>query len=224
MPAASTSRSIATAGDKRGQAGLGIGKVTGFAYFLDLSGRNSTARANSSNTYGVRLSGEKAPGESVRVGYTASYAYQVDGEDNPTGYKADYGFLQGDVIVEDVGTVFAGYELLGSDNGRAQFRTPLATAHKFNGWADSFLDNGGATGLQDIYVGVAPRLTWGLRGKAVYHKFNKADGGGDLGWELDAVVSQKLTKNVTALVKYAYFDGKEDPDIYRAWFMLTVTF
>jgi hypothetical protein len=45
----------------------------------------------------------------------------------------------------EVGTTVAsvnvkvGYELLGSDNGEYGFATPLATLHKFNGWADQFL-------------------------------------------------------------------------------------
>ena len=34
-----------------------------------------------------------------------------------------------------------GYEVLGADDGAAltSFQTPLATLHKFQGWADKFL-------------------------------------------------------------------------------------
>ena len=199
-------------------------QITGFAYFLDLSGRNSTGDANSSNTYGARVSGEVSATESVDVGYVVSYAHQVDADTNPTGYKANYFLVEGTADVEDLGAVHVGYELLGSDNGRSQFRTPLATAHDFNGWADSFLDNGGPTGLQDIYFGVSPSLPWGLEGQAVYHKFNTAEGGGSLGWEIDALLKKDLTENVNALFKYAYFDGTADADIFRFWTQLTIAF
>ena len=45
----------------------------------------------------------------------------------------------------------AGMSVLGSDDGAVGFRTPLATLHKFNGWADLFLTTPGA-GLQDTYL------------------------------------------------------------------------
>ena len=40
--------------------------------------------------------------------------------------------------------------MLASDNSQG-FRTPLATLHAFNGWADLFLDTP-PDGLSDIYV------------------------------------------------------------------------
>lgn len=198
--------------------------VTAFAYVLDFSGGNATARANSSNTLGFRASGGIDLNDSIDVGGTFSLAHQVDGEDNPTGYRANYFLLEAEAGEENLGRAFIGIEVLGSYHGRAQFRTPLATAHKFNGWADAFLNNGGPKGLQDIYVGIAPRLPFEFQGKLVYHRFNSEDGGGNLGWEFDAELKRKIYKDVSGLVKYAYFDGQRNPDIYRLWFQLTLAF
>ena len=50
-----------------------------------------------------------------------------------------------------------GYEVLGSDDGKKGFATPLATGHKFQGFADKFLTTPN-DGVQDLYVGVA-RIT-----------------------------------------------------------------
>ena len=47
--------------------------------------------------------------------------------------------------------VIGGYELLGSDDGKVAFNTPLATKHKFNGWADKFLGTP-KEGLEDVYL------------------------------------------------------------------------
>ena len=46
-----------------------------------------------------------------------------------------------------------GYEVLGADTGVAltSFQTPLATLHKFNGWADKFLVTP-PNGLRDLYA------------------------------------------------------------------------
>ena len=48
----------------------------------------------------------------------------------------------------------AGYEVLGADNG-VGFATPLATGHKFQGWADKFLTTPG-DGIEDVYIGWRP--------------------------------------------------------------------
>lgn len=199
-------------------------KLTVFAYFLDFGGANTTAPANSSSTYGVRVAGDSDISDNLTAGYVGSYAYQVDGEDNPTGYQANYFHVAGWIDESSLGKVNVGYEHLGSHHGRAQFRTPLATAHKFNGWADSFLDNGGTSGLVDVYVGVSPKIPGELKGSVIYHKFNTAEGGGDLGWEIDAALSKQIRPGLTALTKFAYFEGPRDADLYRYWLEIAYKF
>ncbi len=119
------------------------------------------------------------------------------------------------------GAIGGGYAVLGSDDGMAVFTTPLATAHKFNGWADVFLNNGGPTGLRDGYVYIAPNLPYGLKGKFVYHNFNSDEGGLNLGDEYDAVLSRQFGKYVNVLSKVAYFtpdsDAVSQKEILRFW-------
>ncbi len=140
-------------------------KIAFFTYLLDFDNSRQLAgfaRAMSSNSYGFRVSGTQAISGPWSVNYAGSYAVQTDAGDNPVNYTAHYVALEAGPGNADLGALAVGYELLGSDDGAARFVTPLATAHKFNGWADAFLDNGGPNGLQDLYVSVAPKLPWGL--------------------------------------------------------------
>jgi len=187
--------------------------ITAFVYLLDFS----DSPANSSDTFGFRATGKTHLGEKFFVGYTGSYAYQQDAGPNTTNYAANYYNVEGVLGYKTIGSVTLGYEVLGSDGGVAQFRTPLATAHKFNGWADTFLDNGGPVGLEDIYVAIAPKLPWGLKGKLAYHHFQSNSGGLDYGDEIDGVVSKKFFGKVTLLAKFGYYDGGSGgrPDRHR---------
>ncbi len=107
-------------------------------------------------------------------------------------------------------TLRAGYEQLGGD-GSIGFSTPLATLHKFQGFADVFLTTP-AGGIEDIY-GTA-QFDWkdGLFGAtytvfATYHDFKAERGGADLGKEGDAGLAAAFTKHWSAEIKGAVYDG-----------------
>lgn len=202
-------------------------EAVAFAYWLDL--RDSPL--NSSDSYGLRLTGSVPLGGDFGLAYQASWAYQVDGGssggDNPLDYAAHYALADVGLSWAPFGTIGGGYELLGSDGGRAQLTTPLATGHKFNGWADAFLDNGGPNGLQDVYAYLAPKLPWRLQGRLVYHHFFSDARSRDLGYELDAVLSRPIGKYLTALTKVAWYDGRggaAPADRIRAWVELSFAF
>lgn len=192
-----------------------------FAYFLDFE---NDSPSDSSNSYGVRAAGRFPLSDDFSLGYSASYAFQTDAADNPVDYDAHYVWAQLDVKMKEVGLLGAGYEMLGSDDGDARFVTPLATAHKFNGFADAFLDNGGVRGLQDLFFTVAPSLPWKFKGKLIYHEFWRADGGQHLGRELDAVISRPFNKHLSGLVKGAWFDGESRGPADRWRLVFEVTF
>ncbi len=187
-------------------------KVTAFAYLLDLE----TAPGFSSNSYGFRATGSRELSDTVDVDYVASYAFQTDAGDNPVGYRAHYVNAEGAVGVAKLGKLGLGYELLGSDDGAARFVTPLATLHKFNGFADVFLDNGGPNGLQDFYLYYAPPLPWGLKGRAIYHHFRSDQGNDTRGNEIDFVVAKKLGEHMSVLSKGAWFDAAAS-DLRDTW-------
>jgi hypothetical protein len=198
----------------------------GFAYLLDL--RQSPV--NSSNTYGLRATGTVPIGDDWSVNYQGTYAYQTDGGTsggkNPVNYHAHY--VLGDLAVgfRPIGSLGIGYELLGSDNGRARVVTPLATAHKFTGWADA-IDGVGAEGVQDLYAYVSPALPWKVVGQVIYHQFWSHEHGRDYGNEIDAVLSRRLGAYVTVLAKAAWYeDGSRfsPRDTTRYWLETTVAF
>ena len=205
-------------------------KFTGYTYLLDL--KNGAGAANSCATYGGYITGTIPAGEKVKFDYRGEYAYQTDYGDSLLGYQANYYNLELAANVKPF-VLGGGYEVLGSDNnsgvagGLASFRTPLATLHAFNGWADLFLATP-AAGLRDIY-GFAqvtiPKI--GLPIRAVYHKFDADKGGADYGQEFDVVATKKLGKNWTAIAKYAHYDGKAAPygfDVDKFWLELGFNF
>ena len=115
-------------------------KVNAYAYLLDFD----TAASSSTDTYGVSYNGKFGP-----VMVNAAYATQSEAGDNAKDFSADYYNFEVGTKVSSV-TLLAGIESLGSDNG-VGFSTPLATLHKFQGFADKFLGTPGE-GIEDIYL------------------------------------------------------------------------
>lgn len=206
------------------QAGVKAGpvQVNGFAHLIDYD----TRLAFSSQTYGA-LAKASIPLGSVKIALNATYAKQSDYGANPVSYDADY-------ISASVGTsiagfgVTAGYEELGSDGGVAAFQTPLATAHKFNGWADLFLSTP-AAGLRDYYAKATYKFTGikllpGLNTSLTYHQFDSDFGGIDYGSEWDATLGFKIGK-VGILAKYANYkaDGF-GVDTEKFWLQAGIAF
>ena len=111
--------------------------------------------------------------------------------------------------------------MLGSDDGVAAFRTPLATLHKFQGWADVFL-NTPANGIEDTYLSVSGSIS---KVKLVlsYHQFDANEGGADYGSELNLVGTYKLAKSWTVQGKFADYDA-QDFATDRTKFWLTLSF
>lgn len=193
-------------------AGAAVGpvKVKAFSYLLDFDATEPAAIAQSSTqTYGARATAAFKLSPKASLNLAASYASQSDYKLNPGSYSAEY-------IAGEAGlgygnyTLTGGYELLGSDSGAA-FQTPMATLHKFNGWADAFLTTP-AAGLQDIYVGLGAKFPQvkalpGLNAAVVYHDFQSDVGSVDYGSEWDAQLGFKLWKT-SLLLKYADYDAK----------------
>ncbi|MFQ3323762.1 MAG: hypothetical protein ACI90U_001585 [Pseudomonadales bacterium] len=187
--------------------------LSGFVYALDFE----DAAANSSTTYGLEYKGKIGI-----VSLAASYATQSDNADNPVSYDADYMAAEIGLNLAPV-NVSLGYELLGSDDGVAAFRTPLATLHKFQGWADKFLGTP-ATGIEDTYLKVGGKI-----GKAklavIYHQFDSDEGSIDYGSEIDAVVTYPVNKNLTAQLKYAAYNAEDfSVDTDKIWLTMNFKF
>ncbi|MBL8863116.1 MAG: alginate export family protein [Planctomycetes bacterium] len=204
-----------------GYAASEVVNVTGFAYLLDFE---DDSPANSCQTYGARCTGSAKLGEGTALEYAASFAAQADYGDNPLSYDAPYYALDLGLKLSGAGTFGAGYEVLGSDDGAKGFATPLATLHKFNGYADKFL-NTPVDGLEDLYVYArSSTLPGGLTGILAYHAFSADEGSADYGEELDAVLTKRVNDRVVVGAKYAQFWGDDPAYADVSKFMLDLTF
>jgi len=192
--------------------------LTAFAYLLDY---DLGEAAPSSQTYGAIAAGKLPIGGPVAVTFVASYARQQDYKGHTANYSADY--VNAELGAAIMGfKLTAGYEKLGSDNGIG-FSTPMATLHKFNGFADVFL-NTPAAGIQDYYAGLAyafpnVKAIPGLNASVTWHRFDSDVGGIDYGSEWDATLGFKLG-NFPFLIKYANYDADSYPasgDVEKLW-------
>ena len=109
--------------------------VTAFGYLL----------ADIHDTYGVKFNGKVTPMNGVSLTYNASYAIQSDAsldKDGKDEAPIDASFYTLSVGANISGVIVGGgYEVLGEANGDSVkgFTTPLATLHKWQGFADVFL-------------------------------------------------------------------------------------
>jgi len=202
---------------------LPVGKVTAFGYWLEfdpIAGVPAAVR-DSSQTYGMRFTGEK-PLSRIKLGYAASYATQKAYRDNPLNFDNDYYLLELTGTYRQYSVGF-GTEVL-EGNGVKGFTTPLATLHKFQGWADKFLTTP-ANGIEDRYVsagatlkGVAMLDTLSLQ--TSYHSYRAERISQAYGDEFNIQVAAKYQR-FQALVKYAeYSADRLFTDTAKFWVQL----
>lgn len=200
-----------------------VGKLTGFGYWLQfdpIAGVPAAVR-ESSETFGVRFTGER-PLSKFKLAYVASYATQQESGDNPVSFDNDY------YLMELTGTyrqysVGVGVEML-EGNGAKGFTTPLATLHKFQGWADKFLTTP-PNGIDDRYVnagvtlkGLGPLDT--LAAQVSYHEYTAERVSLDYGSEIDLQLQAKW-RRFLGTVKYAdYAADRFLTDTTKFWVQL----
>ncbi|MEH6528395.1 MAG: alginate export family protein [Porticoccus sp.] len=203
--------------------GLGFGTLSGYAYLLDVDDIPDA----STQTFGARFTGSQ--GDETKFLYTAEYARQSDYKDSTKSFDADYYTLEAGVEAMGV-TGKVGYEVLGADDDKGSFSTPLATLHKFQGFADKFLTTPG-DGIEDTYASVFTKIM-GAKVGVIYHDFEADEGSNDYGDEIDFVVAKQVHKNVHLLFKYAKYDADDyvsmtdarRTDVDKIWLQMTVKF
>ena len=201
-------------------AKLGPVNLKGFAYLLDYN--EAFFFANSSQTYGARATTSLPLAPKTKLNLAASYARQSDYGTTPFKFGADYIAGEAGLAWHDLG-VTAGYEKLGSDGVHA-VQTPMATLHKFDGWADVFLTTP-ANGIQDYYGGVTYKFSGvkalpGLNAAVTYHRFDSDKAGLHYGNEWDASLGFKI-KRMNLLAKFAdYQADRFAVDTRKFWLQL----
>ncbi len=184
----------------------GIGTLSAYAYLLDI---NSAPRL-STQTYGMALTGKQKLGDELTVSYRAEAATQHAYANNPLSF--DLAYLRGELgLASGLFSAAGGVEYL-EGNGTIGFATPLATLHKFQGFADVFLTTP-AGGITDAYgtIGVAKKdLELGpITGASLagwYHDFQSTQGG-SLGSEFDIGAALHWGTHVTTSLTYASYSG-----------------
>jgi hypothetical protein len=194
--------------------GFEFAGLSAYAYLLDLE----NSPANSNQSYGLRLKGKRDIATGRYIEYAAEYATQSDYGDNPNEYSADYYMLDFGVHF-DAFTVKAGWETLSGDDQEAgkAFRTPLATLHKFQGWADKFLTTPDA-GVDDRYLALTVNFL-GAAASLIYHDFSAESGGQDYGDEWDFSLVRTFAKRHTFLLKYANYNAQDLATDTTKWWL-----
>ena len=177
----------------------GDDKYGAYAYLIDFD-RGALV---SNNTYGA-FTDLKTPYGAFHI----EAAYQTEADESPLDYDAWYAHGSFSKKIGAV-TYTAGLEYLGDD-----FRTPLATVHAFNGWADAFIgERLGLTdnldGISDFYLKFATK-TNGVVVKGAVHHFRDESFGEAYGWEGDLVLVKPINERTKALAKFSYFLGDND--------------
>jgi len=196
--------------------------VTPYYYYID----NEDVAAFSSGTLGGRITGRLRTGDKSKLALVFEFATQSDATNNPVDYRAQFAHADVTLALDNGLSLGVAYESLGGDATESgmMFSTPLATLHKFQGWADQFLTTP-PQGIDDVYatlsLGVAD---WTLA--TVYHDFSAEAGSGDYGTELDVSAGRKLGDRWQLLVKGAFFNGESPAyaDTNKYWIMLTASY
>ncbi|WP_077729549.1 alginate export family protein [Methylocaldum sp. 14B] len=213
--------------------GLPWGKLVVHGEWLDYDNQHESfptrtfnTLTNSTQTVGVRFDGATPITDKIKALYTAEYAWQEDYAENPKDFKVDYWLAEGGVDLW--GFVFKGsFEELGSDNGQG-FRTPLATLHAFQGWADKFLVTP-PDGVRDVY-GTFKTSLYGLDLWFVYHDFRDDTGSIRYGEEFDVQVEKKFGKHYSLLFKFADYNSSNprafagNVDTQKWWLQAGISF
>jgi len=177
----------------------------------------------SRNSFGFEFAGAMPLSEMVTVHYEGEYAYQTDAADNPAEVKANYAHLMGGFGFQQWVTAKVGWELLGGSEADGRFLTPLATLHKFNGWADKFL-NTPTNGLKDFYVslnGTAAMIGWTV----VFHNFSADSVSQTYGSEFDWQFSYQSGWGQTFALKGAHYSADTfATDTTKIWLWTNYTF
>ncbi|NQZ87340.1 MAG: alginate export family protein [Colwellia sp.] len=187
-------------------------QLSGFVYMLDFD----TAAALSTSTYGITYKGAFGA-----INVNATVASQTDNGNNPNNFDTSYFNAE---ISSKLGpfVLLAGFEDLGSDN-EVGFSTPLATLHKFQGFADKFLATP-ANGIQDLYLTGKTKIS-NIALSATIHNLSSSEGDVDYGTEIDFTAAYKINKNYKVLLKWAEYSADEHAtDTSKLWLQLAAKY
>jgi hypothetical protein len=183
-------------------AGIESLTLGGYAYVMNFRDLGSW----DNNTFGVSAKGDVA-------GFTlyGELAWQ-----DKAGVAADTDALYAHTTVTrnlktssfDFGSLTLGVEHLD-----AGFKTPLATLHAFDGFADVFVagrTNGAHNGLTDTYLTHTLPIFWGMKWANAIHLMGDNGIAADYGWEYNSTLAKKFNDHFSAIAMFAWFNSEGD--------------
>jgi hypothetical protein len=182
-----------------------LGALSAYSYLLEFD----NAAAQSSATWGARLTGARPIGGGLTATYEAEYARQSHYRNNPASFGLNYVAISAGLKTAS-SAASVGYERL-DGNGARGFATPLATLHAFQGWADVFLTTP-ANGVRDANFRASTTIKplgpfKSVRLQLAAHDFAATVGGRHYGRELDVAIAVPLTPHLSADLTAARFEG-----------------
>jgi hypothetical protein len=195
--------------------------LAAYGYLMDFDNADNL----SNETFGLRATGGAEVFTGWKGAYALEYAYQSDSGDNPVSFDAGYYLLEAGISAARIGFKL-GYEVLeGNTDAGSAFRTPLATLHAFQGWADKFLTTPDR-GVEDLYFAVTGKaLGADLLLRAHDFQAETGSGNGNWGTELDFSATWPIAKQYTVGLKGATYDADDfSTDTSKYWVVLTAAF
>ena len=191
-------------------AALPEARVGAFYYAVE----EKTAPASSWQHAGARVDGTLG-----NFLYEVSFAEQSDYADATAAGTPDASYTD-----LQLGWKFGAITIKAQETLEKGFRTPLATLHAFNGWADRFLATP-ANGLEDSNLKLLATVG-GFKLALAAHDFKAEATDDDYGQEVDFSIGRDLRPGMNLLLKYAEFnaDGSVPTfsnDTRKAWLQLT---
>ena len=180
--------------------------TTGFYY--DIQNLEGT-EGNDGTTIGVRAEAKVSD-----VNIEAELAQQ---DQSLSDSKPLYYHLSAATKVNQL-TAKIGFEVLGSDDGKGAFKTPLGTNHKFLGWSDTYLAGNGNNGIQDLYANLVTNIS-GVKLVGQLHNFSADKGSADYGTEL-GFLAEKNINNYGLSLKVSQFIATNESgqvDVTKVW-------
>ena len=194
--------------------------ATPYFYLID----NDDVASFSTQTLGASVKGTLKTGDGT-LGVYAEFATQDDAGNNPVNYDAQYYHLGAMWSPNEYLSLGFDFESLGGSSAPGMaFRTPLATLHAFQGWADMFLATPDA-GVDDLFATVKYKAgRWYLTG--IYHDFSAETGNVDYGTEFDMSAATRINDNFGILFKGAFFssDTASMTDTRKFWIVFTADY
>jgi len=195
--------------------------LSAYGYLMDFDNADSL----SNETFGLRATGGAEVVTGWKGAYALEYAQQNDYGDNPVSYDAGYYLLEAGISADRIGFKL-GYEVLeGNTSPGEAFRTPLATLHAFQGWADKFLTTPDR-GVEDLYFAVTGKaLGADLLIRAHDFQAEAGSSNGDWGTEFDFSATWPIAKQYTVGLKGATYNADDfSTDTSKYWLVLTAAF